>query len=106
VRMRGAVTAIHDSDCLIDRVDKLVDFHEAGISDGSNEASYERIRTKLLGGVVGFQMAAETVEAKLKLSQNRSEEDRRRVAEKLGSSRDGRSIAAADWTRESDRSDA
>ena len=61
---------------------------------------------RMLGGVVGFQMAAETVEAKLKLSQNRSEEDRRRVAEKLGSSRDGQSIAAVDWTRQSDRSDA
>ena len=106
VRIRGVVTAIHDSDWLIARVDKLVDFHETGIRDGSSEASYERIRTKLLGEVVGFQMAAETVEAKLKLSQNRSEEDRRRVAEKLGSSRDGQSITAADWTRQSDRSDA
>ena len=106
VRMLGGVTTIHDSDWLIARVDKLVDFHETGIGDGSSEASYERIRTKLLGEVVGFQMAAETVEAKLKLSQNRSEEDRRRVAEKLGSSRDGQSIAAVDWTRQSDRSDA
>jgi transcriptional regulator len=86
VHMRGAVTAIHDPEWLIGHVDELVDFHEVGIGDGSKEASYEGIRDKLLGGIVGFHMAVETVEAKFKMSENRSEEDRRRVAEKLGSS--------------------
>ena len=58
------------------------------------------LRNKLLGGIVGFQMAVETVEAKFKMSQNRSEEDRRRVAEKLGASGDGRSEAVADLMRD------
>ena len=99
VHMRGAVTAIHDPEWLIAHVDELVDFHEAGIGDGSKEASYEEIRNKLLGGIVGFEMVVETVEAKFKMSQNRSEEDRRRVVEEIGSSGDGRSIAVADLMR-------
>ena len=99
VHMRGAVTMIDNTDWLIQHVDDLVDFHEAGIGDGSKEASYEEIRTKLLGGIVGFQMHVESVEAKFKLSQNRSEEDRRRVAEKLGASEDGQSAAVAELMR-------
>ena len=99
VHMRGAVTMIDNADWLIQHVDDLVDFHEAGIGDGSKEASYEEIRTKLLGGIVGFQMHVEPVEAKFKLSQNRSEEDRRRVAEKLGASEDGQSAAVAELMR-------
>ena len=98
--MRGAVTAIHDPEWLTGHVDELVDFHEMGIGEGSKELSYEEIRNKLLGGIVGFQMAVETVEAKFKMSQNRSEEDRRRVAEKLGASGDGRSEAVADLMRD------
>ena len=94
VHMRGAVTAIHDPDWLIAHVDELEDFHEAGIGDGSKDASYEEIRTKLLGGIVGFQMVVDTVEAKFKMSQNRSEEDRRRVVEKLGSSGGGSDSAS------------
>ena len=100
VHMRGAVTAVHDPEWLSAHVDELVDFHEAGIGDGSKEASYEEIRNKLLGGIVGFEMVVETVEAKFKMSQNRSEEDRRRVAEKLGSSGDGRSIVVAELMRD------
>jgi transcriptional regulator len=100
VHMRGAVTAIHDDDWLIRHVDELVDFHEEGIGEGSKEASYEEIRMKLLGGIVGFQMTVQTVEGKFKLSQNRSEEDRRRVAETLGGLDEGQSAAVADLMRE------
>ena len=99
VHMRGAVTAIHDDDWLIQHVDELVDFHEAGIGEGSKEASYEEIRNKLLGGIVGFQMNVESVEAKFKLSQNRSEEDRTGVVEALGASDVGQSAAVAELMR-------
>ncbi len=100
VHMRGAVTAIHDPDWLIKHVDELVDFHEVGIGEGSKDASYDDIRTKLLGGIVGFQMQVDSVEAKFKLSQNRSEEDRRRVVNNLDASGDGQSAAVARLMRE------
>lgn len=96
VHMRGAVTVIHDGDWLIEHVDELVDYHEAGISKGSKEASYEEIRMELLGGIVGFQMKVELVEAKFKLSQNRSEEDRAGVVEALSASEVGQSAAVAE----------
>jgi transcriptional regulator len=100
VHMRGPVTAIHDPDWLAKHVDELVDTHEAGIGEGSEEASYEEIRAKLLGGIVGFQMIVESVEGKFKLSQNRSEEDRRRVVEALDASGEGQSGAVAEMMRE------
>lgn len=100
VHMRGSVTAIHDPEWLIQHVDELVNFHEDGIGEGSKEASYEEIRMKLLGGIVGFQMTIESVEAKFKLSQNRSEEDRAGVIEVLGASGVGQSEAVAKLMRE------
>jgi transcriptional regulator len=100
VHMRGSVTAIHDPEWLIQHVDELVNFHEDGIGEGSKEASYEEIRMKLLGGIVGFQMTVESVEAKFKLSQNRSEEDRAGVIEALGASGVGQSEAVAKLMRE------
>ena len=100
VHMRGPVTAIHDPEWLIQHVDELVNFHEDGIGEGSKEASYEEIRMKLLGGIVGFHMTVESVEAKFKLSQNRSEEDRAGVIEVLGASGVGQSEAVAKLMRE------
>ena len=100
VHMRGSVTAIHDPEWLIQHVDELVNFHEDGIGEGSKEASYEEIRMKLLGGIVGFHMTVESVEAKFKLSQNRSEEDRAGVIEALGASGVGQSEAVAKLMRE------
>ncbi len=100
VHMRGTVTAIHDDEWLVQHVDELVDFHETGIGEGSKEASYDEIRTKMLGGIVGFQMTVESIEAKFKLSQNRSDEDRTGVIEALGASGDGQSVAVADLMRE------
>ena len=99
VHMRGAVRAIHDDEWLIEHVDELLDFHEAGIGEGSKEASYDEIRTKMLGGIVGFQMTVSSIEARFKLSQNRSEEDRRLVAEQLGASGEGQSGAVAELMR-------
>ncbi len=96
VHMRGPVAAIHDAAWLSKHVDELVDTHEAGIGEGSNDPSYSEIKSKLLGGIVGFEMTVEIVEAKLKLSQNRSEEDRKRVVEALSASGDGRSAAVAE----------
>lgn len=99
VHMRGAVTAIHDDEWLVEHVDELVDFHESGIGEGSAEWSYAEIRDKLLGGIVGFQMEVASIEGKFKLSQNRSAEDRRGVIEALESSGDGRSAAVAELMR-------
>jgi transcriptional regulator len=100
VHMRGLVNAIHDDEWLIQHVDELVDFHESEYGEGTKEASYEETRTKMLDGIVGFQMKVESVEARFKLSQNRNDEDRRSVAEHLAVSTNGQSAAVAKLMRE------
>lgn len=99
VHMRGRVTPLHSEEWLIQHVDELVDLHEVGIGEGSNEASYSEIRNKLLGGIVGFQMSVDSIEAKFKLSQNRNAADRVGVIEALDASGEGQSVAVAQLMR-------
>jgi transcriptional regulator len=100
VHLRGAVTAIHDPEWLTAHVDELVDFHEAGVGPGTKDPDYVEARVKMLGGIVGFEMPVGSIEAKFKLSQNRTEEDRRLVAEQLGSLGDTQAAAVARFMKE------
>jgi len=51
----------------------------------------------LMRGIVGFEIAVERVEGKLKLSQNRAPEDRSRVRERLAASADPTARDVAAW---------
>lgn len=57
------------------------------------------LHDELLGAIVGFEIAADRVEVKLKLSQNRSADDRRRVREGFAST----DPALAAWMDRSER---
>ena len=50
-------------------------------------------------GIVAFRMALSRVETKIKLSQNRDLEDRRRVIDKLAASENQDSQATAAWMK-------
>jgi transcriptional regulator len=50
---------------------------------------------KMMRAVVGFEIEITRLEGKLKLSQNRSEHDQRRVAEMLAASADPLSVDVA-----------
>lgn len=52
-------------------------------------------RTKLLGMIVGFEIEITDIQAKFKLSQNRSAEDRMRVIEELESSKNAMEASVA-----------
>ncbi|MBT9540345.1 FMN-binding negative transcriptional regulator [Thiobacillus sp.] len=52
-------------------------------------------RTKLLGMIVGFEIEITDIQAKFKLSQNRSAEDRLRVIEELESSKNSMEASVA-----------
>ena len=52
---------------------------------------------KLLGAIVGFEIAVDRIEGKLKLSQNRSTEDQRRVREQLNASDDPTARDVGRW---------
>ncbi len=51
----------------------------------------------LMDAIVGFEIAVERLDGKLKLSQNRSSEDQRRVRERLRTSVDPTARGAARW---------
>ncbi|MFL6172207.1 MAG: FMN-binding negative transcriptional regulator [Marmoricola sp.] len=84
VHLTGRVRVHEDVAWLRDAVTRLTDHHESGRPDrwhvGDAPATYIDGQ---LRGIVGVEMIVEKVEGKAKLSQNRSEEDRRGVVEGL-----------------------
>ena len=76
----------------------LVAAHEGSAADrwrfDSLPAEYA---DKLMRAIVGFELAVERLEGKLKLSQNRSPDDRRRVRERLQGSADPMARDVARW---------
>jgi transcriptional regulator len=51
----------------------------------------------MVGAIVAFEIEIERIDAKFKLSQNRDEADRRRVASALRNEAYADAIATADW---------
>ena len=81
VHLRGTATVHDDADFLRDVVTRLTDAHEAGrdrpwaVTDAPEDYVIKQLRA-----IVGLEIRVEEVEAKAKLSQNRSAEDRAGVA--------------------------
>ena len=90
VHFTGRVTAHHDADWLREAVTWLTDLHEArreaaGYESWSVDDPPARYVEGQLRAIVGIEMAIERVEAKAKLSQNRSDADRAGVVAGLRS---------------------
>jgi transcriptional regulator len=101
VHLSGRVTAHHDQAWLRDVVQRLTDRHEAHRTDRWSvaDAPADYI-ARQLRAIVGVELVVERVEAKAKLSQNRSDQDRAGVIsglEREGAERDVR--VAADMRR-------
>jgi transcriptional regulator len=76
----------------------LVEHHErAFAAPWRFDALPAALVDQLLGAVVGFEIAVDRLEGKLKLSQNRPPEDRRRVSEQLAASADPLAREVAAW---------
>jgi transcriptional regulator len=84
VHFTGRVEAHQDAGWLLDAVTHLTDLHERNREEpwAVTDAPARYIE-KQLRAIVGIEMSIEKVEAKAKLSQNRSEEDRNGVIEGL-----------------------
>lgn len=96
VHLRGPVTIHDDREWLRDLVTRLTERHEAPLPEpwAVSDAPGEYVE-KQLKAIVGVELAVESVEAKAKLSQNRSEEDRAGVARGLaGRGRDPGGLVA------------
>lgn len=81
VHLRGRVRVHDDADWVLDVVTRLTDHHEAGRPERWHvtDAPEDYVR-KNLRPIVGVEVVVESVEAKAKLSQNRSDADRQGVA--------------------------
>lgn len=92
VHLTGTLTVHDDVDWLRDLVTRLTDLHEGGRPERWAVTDAPEVYVdKQLRAIVGIELRVEHVEAKAKLSQNRSEEDRAGVIaglESAGSDRD------------------
>ena len=89
VHLRGRIAVHDDPDWVRGLVTRLTDRHEAGRAEpwAVSDAPADYV-TKNLRPIVGVELLVESVEAKAKLSQNRSDDDRQGVARGLAA--DGR----------------
>ncbi len=71
----------------------LVEANEQGVASSWKLAITPNLRERLLPGIVGFEVALHRIEGKFKLSQNRSEQDRKGVIDYLSRSEQGRDVA-------------
>ncbi len=95
VHLRGPVRVIDDKAWLRELVGQLTEHHESGRADPwAVEDAPEVYIEKQLKAIIGVEILVESVEAKAKLSQNRSEEDRAGVIEGLAGT-DGDAVAEA-----------
>lgn len=84
VQARGIAKVHQDSEWLAAQVSSLTDKHEAKQpAPWSVEDAPESYIASQLRGIVGVEIQIETLEGKWKVSQNRSAEDRRGVADGL-----------------------
>ncbi len=89
VHFRGRVEVVQDPEWLRDAVTRLSELHEtprsdAGYQGWSVDDAPEKYVAGQLRAIVGIRVDIESVEAKSKLSQNRSEADREGVVAGLG----------------------
>jgi transcriptional regulator len=76
-------------------LETLVDTHEAAFAQPWRVDLPHDYLDKMMRAVVGFEIGITRLEGKLKLSQNRSEHDRQRVAEMLRDSDNPLSVDVA-----------
>lgn len=97
VHLTGPVTVHHEPEWLREAVTRLTDAHEAGrehpwaVTDAP-----ERYTTGQLRAILGIELAVTRIEAKSKMSQNRSEADRAGVIAGLRAEPDMAARAVAD----------
>jgi len=95
VHAYGTPRIVEDHAMLRHMLEALVDTHEAAFTQPWRmDLPYDYL-DKMMRAVVGFEIEITRLEGKLKLSQNRSENDRRRVVEMLRDSDDPLSVDVA-----------
>jgi len=102
VHAYGTARIIEDHTELYAILKALVDTHEAGFAQPWPMDLPDDYMSKMMRGVVGFEIPIERLEGKLKLSQNRSADDRQRVIAALADSPDPTTAGVVELMRELD----
>ena len=92
----GTPRIIEDHTRLYGMLSTLVDIHESAFEQPWAMRLPDDYMDKLMRAIVGFEIELVRIEGKLKLSQNRTEHERRRVADALRHSGDILSTALAE----------
>jgi len=100
VHAYGTARIIEDRGNLYALLKALVETHEAGFEKPWPMNLPDEYMNNMMRGVVGFEIAIERLEGKLKLSQNRSADDRRRVIAALAESPDLTTAGVAELMQE------
>lgn len=96
VQARGTLEFTHEAQWLLELVGKLTHLHEASQPHAWKVEDAPRDYThSMLGMIVGFEFTITHLVGKLKLSQNRSAEDRQGVLEGLQRAADSESLEMA-----------
>ncbi len=99
VHAYGVPRVIEEPDRLYTMLESLVDTHEAARTPPWRMELPADYMDRMMRAIVGFEIEITRLEGKLKLSQNRSEDDRRQVMLELAESDDALSVAVAEMMR-------
>jgi transcriptional regulator len=87
VHVYGRARVFSETEQLLGMLHDLIPTFEAAY-EAQWSSLTEAYRTRMLGHIVGFEIAVETVEAKFKLSQNRTKDEQQKVIDSLGGAPD------------------
>lgn len=99
IHVHGIPEVVAESEALRHLLAKMVAVFEAGAAEPWSMEQAEEEVPSLLGAIVGFVLPIERLEAKAKMSQNRSLDDRKGVIRHLETSPDPGEQAVAAWMR-------
>lgn len=87
VHVYGEARTYSEKPELLAMLHDLIPTFEAAYETQWNSLS-EEYRSRMLGHIVGFELAVTKIEAKFKLSQNRAREEQQRIIDSLGAASD------------------
>ena len=96
VHAYGTGKLITDTNAVMDVLVATIASYEAGYNQQWNGLP-ESYKTKMLNGIVAFKITVTDLQAKKKLSQNRTDAEKRKIIERLASSDNGNEKSIADF---------
>lgn len=99
VHVYGNAQTFSGNDELLGVLHELIPLFEAAYAEQWASLT-EAYRTRMLSHIVGFEIAVTQIEAKFKLSQNRTRDEQQRIIESLGQASDSMVAGVANLMRE------